>query len=152
GHTAAEIVYGRADSEKENMGLSTWKNAPKGAIRKTDVSIAKNYLDHTELENLNRIVTMYLDFAELQAKNGKLMYMENWTKKLDAFLQFNEQDILHNPGKVTAAIAKEFAEAEYEKYNSRRLKNYASDFDKALETGLDTMENIHKNLPNPKKK
>ena len=111
-HTAAEIVYGRADSTKPNMGLTTWKNAPQGRIRKSDVSIAKNYLNEAEMSNLNEIVTMYLDYAERQARRGNIMYMQDWVSRLDAFLQFNEEDILHDKGKVTAAIAKAFAESE----------------------------------------
>jgi len=131
--TAAEIVYSRANANKENMGLTSWKNSPKGFIRKTDVSIAKNYLTKTELEHLNRIVTMYLDYAELQAKKGIVMYMKDWIKKLDAFLQFNEEEILTNSGKVTATLAKEFTEQEYEKYKIIQDKNYISDFDKEIE-------------------
>ena len=127
--TAAEIIYTRADSEKEKMGLTTWKNAPDGKIRKPDVSIAKNYLNEDELNNLNRIVSMYLDYAELQAKNRKIMNMKDWIVKLDAFLQFNEQEILSNAGKVTAEIAKTFAENEYEKYRVIQDKNHISDFD-----------------------
>jgi len=127
--TAAEIIYTRADSEKENMGLTTWKNAPIGKIRKPDVSIAKNYLNEDELNNLNRIVSMYLDYAELQANNRKTMLMKDWIQKLDAFLQFNEQEILTNTGKITAEIAKAFAEHEYEKYRVIQEKNYISDFD-----------------------
>ena len=96
--TAAEIVYGRADSTKPNMGLTTWKNAPKGRIRKSDVTVAKNYLNETEMRNLNEIVTMYLDYAERQARRGNVMYMADWVKRLDAFLQFNEEDILHDKG------------------------------------------------------
>ena len=132
GNTAAEIVHNRVDSGKENLGLSTWKNAPKGAIRKTDVSIAKNYLDRTELEKLNRIVTMYLDYAELQATNGKIMYMKDWVEKLDAFLKFNEQEILKHTGKVTAEIAKVFAEKEFDKYRVIQDKTYESDFDSVI--------------------
>jgi len=132
GHTAAEIIYNRVSSTKENMGLTNWKNAPQGVIRKTDVSIAKNYLDKTELEQLNRIVTMYLDYAELQAKNGKLMYMKDWVQKINAFLQFNEQDILQHTGKVTAEIAKTFAEKEYDTYKAIQDQQYQSDFDKEL--------------------
>jgi len=127
--TAAEIIYTRADSVKQNMGLTTWKNAPDGKIRKTDVSIAKNYLNEEEMNNLNRIVSMYLDYAELQANNRKIMNMKDWISKLDAFLQFNEQEILTNAGKVTAEIAKTFAETEYEKYQIIQDKNYISDFD-----------------------
>ena len=106
-------VYGRADSTKPNMGLTTWKNAPKGRIRKSDVTVAKNYLNETEMRNLNEIVTMYLDYAERQARRGNVMYMADWVKRLDAFLQFNEEDHLHDKGKVTAAIAKAFAEKEF---------------------------------------
>jgi len=123
--TAAEIIYTRAD----NMGLTTWKNAPEGKIRKTDVSIAKNYLNEKELDNLNRIVSMYLDYAELQANNRKIMNMKDWIQKLDAFLQFNEKEILTNLGQVTAEIAKTFAENEYEKFLVVQDKNYISDFD-----------------------
>ena len=105
--TAAEIIIDRADHQKQKMGLTTWKNSPNGKIRKSDVSIAKNYLSEKELKPLNRIVTMYLDYAEHQAEKGIAMTMKDWVKKLDAFLQFNEEDILHNSGKVTAKIAKE---------------------------------------------
>ena len=152
GQTAAEIIYKRADSQKENMGLSTWKNAPRGSIRKTDVAIAKNYLYKDELEQLNLIVTMYLDYAELQAKNGKLMYMKDWVAKLNAFLQFNERDILQNTGKVTAEIAKSFAEAEFDKFNTLQLKNYVSDFDKALEDKLKKLEERMEELPTSRRK
>ncbi len=127
--TAAEIIYTRADSEKQNMGLTTWKNVPDGRIRKTDVSIAKNYLDEDELNSLNRIVSMYLDYAELQANNRKIMNMRDWIEKLNAFLQFNERDILTNSGKITADIAKTFAESEFEKYKIIQDINYISDFD-----------------------
>lgn len=130
--TAAEIVYSRADHTKQNMGLISWKNAPKGRIRKSDVSIAKNYLQPEEMEALNRIVSMYLDYAEDQAKRRQVMYMTDWTKKLDAFLQFNEREILQNTGKVTHEIAKAFAENEFEKYRVIQDKSYQSDFDKLL--------------------
>ena len=132
GNTAAEIVYNRVNSTKPNIGLTTWKNAPKGSIRKSDVSIAKNYLNQSELDKLNRIVSMYLDYADLQAKNGKLMYMKDWVIKLDAFLQFNEQEILLHHGKVTAEIAKSFAEKQFDNYKLIQDKNYESDFDKAI--------------------
>jgi len=131
--TAAEIVHSRADSLKPNMGLSTWKNAPVGSIRKTEVSIAKNYLIEEELNNLNRIVSMYLDYAELQAVNRKIMYMKDWIIKLDSFLQFNEKDILTDAGHVTAEIAKTFAESEFEKYRVVQDRLYVSDFDKMME-------------------
>ena len=140
-HTAAEIVYGRADSTKPNMGLTTWKNAPKGRIRKSDVTVAKNYLNETEMRNLNEIVTMYLDYAERQARRGNVMYMADWVKRLDAFLQFNEEDILHDKGKVTAAIAKAFAEKEFEKFRVLQDRSYQSDFDRLVaETSDDLTE------------
>ena len=113
GHTAAEIIVSRANHEKENMGLTSWKNSPKGKIRKSDVLIAKNYLSEEELKPLNRIVSMYLDYAEDQAEQGNVMTMKDWAEKLNAFLKFNQKDILQNSGKVTAEIAKEFAEKEY---------------------------------------
>ena len=131
--TAAEIVYNRADHKKQNMGLTTWKNAPNGEIRKPDVSIAKNYLNEEELQNLNEIVTMFLDYAERQARKMQVMYMDDWVKKLDAFLQFNEEDILHNKGKITHEIAKAFAENEFEQYRAIQDKTYKSDFDRFLE-------------------
>ncbi len=132
GQTAAELIATRADSTKENMGLTTWKNAPKGAIRKTDVAIAKNYLNEKELDGLNRIVTMYLDYAENQAKKGVVMYMKDWVVKLDAFLQFNEEAILKNQGKVSHEIALSLAENEFEKFRITQNKLIESDFDKAL--------------------
>lgn len=131
-HTAAEIVYERADSTKQNMGLTSWKNGPDGAIRKSDVSVAKNYLDEKEIKNLNEIVTMYLDYAERQANRGVVMYMKDWAERLDAFLQFNEEEILQDKGKVTHAIAKAFAESEFEKYRKIRDQKYVSDFDKLM--------------------
>lgn len=132
GKTAAEIIYSRADGNKKNMGLTTWKNAPDGAIRKTDVSIAKNYLDEREIKQLNEIVSMYLDYAERQAKKGIVMYMQDWVEKLDAFLQFNDEEILMDNGKVTHAIAKAFEEKEYEKYRIIQDREYVSDFDKLM--------------------
>ena len=112
------------------MVRSAWKNAPAGRIRKTDVTIAKNYLNENELSSLNRIVTMYLDYAEMQAQKRVIMNMQDWVKKLNAFLQFNEQEVLQDSGKVTAAIAKEFAENEFEKYRIIQDRLYQSDFDK----------------------
>lgn len=131
-HTAAEIVYERADSTKQNMGLTFWKNAPDGNIRKNDVSIAKNYLQENEIKELNEIVTMYLDYAERQARRGIVMYMKDWVERLDAFLQFNEAELLQDKGKVTHEIAKAFAENEFEKFRKIRDKEYVSDFDKLL--------------------
>jgi len=132
GHTAAELIVSRADSKKERMGLTTWKNAPSGKIIKTDVVVAKNYLNEKEIKNLDRFVTMYLDYAETQAERNIPMTMEDWAEKLNAFLQFNEKDILSNAGKVTQAIAKSFAESEFEKYRIVQDKLFESDFDKAI--------------------
>ena len=130
--TAAEIIYNRVGSKKLNMGLTTWKNAPKGIIRKTDVNIAKNYLNEKELDGLNRIVTMYLDYAEMQAKKGFIMYMKDWIKKLDAFLQFNEREILQDNGKISHEVAEALAFSEYEKYKKVQDKSYISDFDRVV--------------------
>lgn len=132
GETAAEIIYQRVSSEKQNMGLTTWKNAPKGDIRKTDVSIAKNYLNEKELDGLNRIVTMYLDYAEMQAQKGVVMYMKDWVAKLDAFLQFNEKEILQDSGKISHEIAVALAESEYEKYHVIQDHMLESDFDREV--------------------
>ena len=126
----------------KKYGVNFLENAPNGLIRKTDVSVAKNYLNEKELKALNQIVTMYLDYAELQAQRGIVMYMKDWIKKLDAFLQFNEKDILTNSGKVTATLAKEFAKQEYEKYKIIQDKNYISDFDKVIKK----LENKQKKL------
>lgn len=132
GQTAAEIIVSRANHNKEKMGLTNWKNSPEGRIRKSDVVIAKNYLTEEELKPLNRIVSMYLDYAEDQAEQGKAMTMKDWSEKLNAFLQFNQKEILLNSGKVTAAIAKEFAENEYEKYKPIQDRLFESDFDKEM--------------------
>jgi hypothetical protein len=132
GNTAAEVIMNRVDSGKENMGLTSWKNAPKGKILKNDVSIAKNYLTETELKQLDRFVTMYLDYAETQAEQNIPMTMNEWAGKLNAFLQFNQKDILQNAGKVTTAIAKAFAESEFEKYRILQDKFFESDFDKVI--------------------
>ncbi|HRD79471.1 MAG TPA: virulence RhuM family protein [Saprospiraceae bacterium] len=129
GQTAAEIVHSRVDSNKENMGLTNWKNAPAGKIRKTDVGIAKNYLNEKELDGLNRIVSMYLDFAEMQANRGVVMYMKDWITRLDAFLQFNEQAILKDAGKVSHEVALALAETEFEKCSKKQDALYESDFD-----------------------
>lgn len=138
GHTAAELIMDRANHEKANMGLTTWKNAPKGKIVKSDVSIAKNYLTQEEIQNLNQFVAMYLDYAERQAKRRIPMTMEDWSKKLNAFLQFNEEEILHDKGRVSAEIAKSFAESEFEKYRFIQDRLFESDFDRLLaETNRD---------------
>jgi hypothetical protein len=137
GKTAAEIVHERVNSVKPNMGLTVWKNSPKGKIRETDVVIAKNYLNENELDHLNRIVTMYLDFAEMQAKRGILMRMKDWVEKLDAFLKFNERDILSDAGKISHEVAEALALQEYEKYRVGQDKNYISDFDCEVKKILD---------------
>ena len=132
GNTAAEVIVARADHNKEHMGLTSWKNAPDGKIVKTDVTIAKNYLAKEEITELNEIVTMYLDYATRQARRHIPMTMEDWKTKLDAFLRFNDADVLQDKGKVTAAIAKEFAESEFEKYRVIQDSLYQSDFDRLL--------------------
>ena len=132
GHTAAELIRARSDSKKERMGLTTWRNAPKGKILKPDVVAAKNYLTEQELRSLDRFVTMYLDYAEDQAERKIPMTMQDWAMKLDAFLQFNERDLLDHPGKVTAEIAKAFAESEFEKYRVVQDQLFESDFDRAI--------------------
>lgn len=123
GHTAAELIVERADATKPNMGLSTWKGAK---VRKGDVATAKNYLTEEEIKGLNRIVTMYLDYAEDQAQRHQPMTMADWEAKLNAFLQFNDREILENAGTISAALAKEKAEAEYERFNERRLVDDAA--------------------------
>lgn len=137
GQTAAELIVQRADHKKERMGLTTWKNAPDGKIIKTDVVVAKNYLNENELKSLDRFVSMYLDYAEDQAERNIPMTMEDWAGKLNAFLQFNEREILDNPGKVTQEIAKAFAESEFEKYRVVQDKLFESDFDKQIKRLLE---------------
>lgn len=132
GNTAAEVIVTRADHRKENMGLASWKNAPNGKIVKADVSVAKNYLSEPEMQELNEIVTMYLDYATRQARRHIPMTMADWAEKLDAFLKFNDAEILKNKGKVTAEIAKAFAESEFERYRVLQDKTYESDFDRLL--------------------
>lgn len=132
GQTAADLIAKRADSKKPNLGLTAWRKSPKGKIYKSDIAIAKNYLQKDELKSLNHIVDMYLDYAEFQASRGKPMFMKNWTEKLDAFLKFNEQEILHDKGKVSHEVALALAEKEYEKLRVEQDKNYVSDFDKIV--------------------
>ena len=141
GHTASEIVYKRVDSTKQNMGLTTWKNAPTGKIRKTDVSIAKNYLSEDELKDLNLIVDQYLSFAELQARNRNPMYMNDWIKKLNDFMTLNDKEILEHAGKISAKIAKELAELEYEKYRHKVIDIEDAKMIKELEEGLNKLDN-----------
>jgi len=144
GHTASEIIYQRTDSEKQNMGLTTWKNAPHGRIRKTDVSIAKNYLTENELKDLNLIVDQYLSFAELQARNRKPMYMTDWIKKLNDFMVLNEKEILEHAGRISAKMAKELAETEYNKYREKVIEAEDAKEIKELEEGLRKLENKKK--------
>lgn len=132
GHTAAELIMERASAKKPFMGLTSWKNFPDGKIQKYDVSIAKNYLELEELSALEMIVSMYLDYAEYQARRHIAMTMEDWAKRLDSFLQFNEHEILNDRGQVTHAIAKAFAESEFEKYRIVQDRLFQSDFDRLL--------------------
>jgi len=138
--TAAEIIVSRADHKKDKMGLTSWKNSPDGKIRKSDVSIAKNYLSEEELKPLNRIVSMYLDYAEDQAESGIAMTMKDWAEKLNAFLQFNQKEILQNAGKVSAEIAKVFAEKEYDSYKPIQDSLFESDFDKMIKKQIEGNE------------
>ena len=131
-HTAAEIIYERADAKKEHMGLVTWENAPEGKIIKSDVGIAKNYLTEQELSYLERIVSLYLDYAELQAERRIPMSMEDWAKRLDGFLEFNGNELLIGQGKISAEQAKLHAETEFEKYRIIQDRLYQSDFDRFM--------------------
>lgn len=133
GQTAPELIINRANSTKEYMGLTSWKNAPDGKILKSDVVIAKNYLTKDELESLGKIVNAYLDLAEERTKRNIPMTMEDWAKRLDIFLEFDEREVLKDSGKVTAKIAHEFAHSEFEKYRVIQDKLYKSDFDKLIE-------------------
>lgn len=138
GNTAAEVIVERANHEKEHMGLTSWRNSPNGKIVKADVSVAKNYLSKDEIQELNEIVTMYLDYAIRQARRHIPMTMADWASKLDAFLRFNDAEVLQDKGKVTAAIAKTFAESEFEQYRVIQDKLYKSDFDRLIAmTGME---------------
>ena len=146
-HTAPEIIKLRANPKSPNMGLTSYKNSKTGGkILKTDVGVAKNYLSQDEISELNILVNMYLDYAELQAKRNRLMNMSDWVDKLDTFLKFNEYDILKNAGKVRADVAKKFAETEYAKFRIVQDLEYKSDFDKVVEniktTGSIPKENV----------
>ena len=132
GLTAAEIISGRAKAELPNMGLTTWKRSPKGKILKSDITIAKNYLNEKEIKELNRVVTMYLDYAENQAEKQVPMKMKDWIEKLDSFLQFNDYSVLKNAGAISASIAKKLAEQEYDKFRIVQDQKYESDFDRVL--------------------
>ena len=137
GHTAAEVIRERADASRPHMGLTTWKNAPHGPVRKGDATVAKNYLAEEELRELNRIVSMYLDYAEDQARRRRPMHMTDWVARLDAFLQFNERNILSHAGAISHQLAEEHAHREFEKFEAERRRLEAaeptSDFDKAVE-------------------
>lgn len=132
GQTAAEIIHCRVNSKKDKMGLTTWRRAPKGKIMPGDVIIAKNYLNQKELAELNRIVNMYLDYAEMQAARGRAMTMKDWIEKLNAFLKFSEHEILTNAGKISHDVAEALALQEYEKYRVIQDKYYVSDFDREV--------------------
>ena len=132
GMTAPEIIHNRVDSKKENMGLTTWKNAPDGKILETDVTIAKNYLSQEEITELNNLVSMYLDYAERQVKLGKIISMKEWKEKLEVFLKINEYNILKDNGKIKREIADKLALDEYKKYRVIQDKNYISDFDELV--------------------
>ncbi|MEA4839606.1 MAG: virulence RhuM family protein [Bacteroidales bacterium] len=136
GHTAAEIIHSRANAEKPNMGLTSWKNAPNGKIRKTDIDIAKNYLTEDELKDLNLIVDQYLSFAELQARNRKPMYMSDWAEKLNDFLTLNDREILEHAGRISAEMAKDLAEAEYERFRTKQIQAEDANELKQLEEGI----------------
>ncbi|MBI5022865.1 MAG: virulence RhuM family protein [Candidatus Magasanikbacteria bacterium] len=132
GKTAAEIITNRANSKKDKMGLTSWRRSPHGKIMPSDTVIAKNYLDKKEIEHLNRIGNMYLDYAEMQAARGKAMSMKDWTEKLNAFLKFSEYEILTNAGKISREVAEALALKEYEKFRKIQNKNYISDFDREV--------------------
>ncbi len=132
GKTASEIVANRVNAAKPNMGLTTWKNAPQGKILKSDVSVAKNYLKEKEIKELERVVTMFLDYAELQAARQVPMKMKSWVEKLDSFLKFNEYDILNNAGKISHEVAKQLAEEEYAQFRVTQDKSFESDFEREV--------------------
>ena len=136
GHTAAELIVERANSQREHMGLTTWEKAPSGKIVRSDVSIAKNYLKHNELEAMGRIVNAFLDVAEDMAKRHIPMTMEDWAKRIDKFLDATDREILQDGGKVTAEQAKAYAESEFEKYRVIQDRLFQSDFDRLLLSDL----------------
>lgn len=133
-HTAAELIYERADAEKPHMGLHTWKDAPNGKIKKSDVSVAKNYLTEDEMKSMELIVSAYLDLAENRARRHIPMTMEDWAKRLDIYLQADDLEVLKDAGKISAQLAKMHAETEFEKYRVVQDRLYQSDFDRYLET------------------
>ena len=133
GHTAAEIVMKRADAAKDQMGLTSWEKAPDGKILKSDVSIAKNYLTRKELESLGRLVNAFLDLAEDRARRKIPMTMEDWAERIDRFLEFDDREILRDKGQITAKMAREFAESEFEKYRVVQDRIFESDFDRMIQ-------------------
>jgi hypothetical protein len=137
GHTAAEIIAERADASQPNMGLTSWKG---GKVRKGDVTVAKNYLNETEIKKLNRIITMYLDYAEMQAERKQLVYMREWKEKLDAFLRFNEQEILNDKGSISMEIAQQLALDEYGKFTLRRITRESAEPDPAFDLAAKQIE------------
>ncbi len=140
-HTASELIVERANADKENMGLTTWTDAPDGKIQKYDVSIAKNYLTSKEMNFLERIVSMYLDYAELQAERNIPMTMEDWSKRLDSFLEFNGKEILMDAGKISYEEAKLHAETQFEKYRIVQDRLFESDFDREVKKFLQSNQN-----------
>ena len=132
GQTAAEIIYDRADGAKPSMGLTTWKNAPKGKILKSDAVIAKNYLNEQEISKLDRLVAMFIDYAEIRALNRQVVTMKEWLKQVKRFLDYTDQQILQNSGKITHEMALAKAHAEYEKFRIKQDQEYVSDFDEAF--------------------
>jgi len=146
GHTAAEIIAERADASQPNMGLTSWKGAK---VRKGDVTVAKNYLNETEIRQLNRIITMYLDYAEMQAERKQPVYMKEWKEKLDAFLRFNEQEILEDKGSVSMEIAQQLALEQYEKFSARRITEESAEPDPAFEVAAKQIEGKRRAGKNP---
>ncbi|MEI6450491.1 MAG: virulence RhuM family protein [Actinomycetes bacterium] len=140
GQTAAELIAARADADKAHMGLTTWKKAPTGKVLKSDVTVAKNYLTEDEIKALERIVGMYLDFAENQAARHIPMRMANWVEKLDGFLRFNEYDILTDSGAVSAMLAKQLAEGEYARFRVTQDREYEGDFDREAKRVVESTE------------
>ncbi len=132
GQTAAEIVYQRADSEKPFMGLTTWKNSPRGKVLKSDVTVAKNYLNQAEVSKLNRLVSMFIDYAELRALNRLVMTMKDWLKQVEKFMNFTDQQVLRHAGKISHEMAVAKAREEFEKYRVKQDQEYISDFDQAF--------------------
>ena len=132
GQTAAEIIYGRADAEKQHMGLTTWKNSPRGKILKNDVTIAKNYLNEGEISKLDRLVVMFIDFAEMRALNKQVMKMRDWLQNVDKFLKYTDQQVLRHAGKISHEMAMVKAHTEYAQYRVKQDLEYSSDFDLAL--------------------